>query len=294
MKNKVLMNVAGSATRKVVLFTIVNLGYDFIEFQNTEDLKFKHSLLKDSIVMLVHELNYSTYDRDFEMIKEVSNKKIKVLLIIDRYETQVIDDAMEAGAADVVVLPLKEEILKNKMKNVLANTVKPLEIDKHIDDEHIEHSYVDDGVIDFEINRADRGKYSISLVMVELHSVTEDETIEIIEKLKDRLRETDLVMRYGPLKLLLICPFTGKENIVEVENKVRTLVKENVNKFKNKAVFTIYGIAYPKDGENARELIDLLEEGIMNSRLLGRIKGTFNDIRKEEIEAYRRMFNKKY
>lgn len=294
MKNKVLMNVAGSATRKVVLFTIVNLGYDFIEFQNTEDLKFKHSLLKDSIVMLVHELNYSTYDRDFEMIKEVSNKKIKVLLIIDRYETQVIDDAMEAGAADVVVLPLKEEILKNKMKNVLANTVKPLEIDKHIDDEHIEYSYVDDGVIDFEINRADRGKYSISLVMVELHSVTEDETIEIIEKLKDRLRETDLVMRYGPLKLLLICPFTGKENIVEVENKVRTLVKENVNKFKNKAVFTIYGIAYPKDGENARELIDLLEEGIMNSRLLGRIKGTFNDIRKEEIEAYRRMFNKKY
>ncbi|PKM50147.1 MAG: hypothetical protein CVV02_12860 [Firmicutes bacterium HGW-Firmicutes-7] len=289
MKNKVLMNVAGNATRKIVLYTIVSLGYDFIEFQNPEDLRFKHGLLKDSIVMLIHELNYSTYERDFEMIKEVSNKKIKVLLIIDRYETRVIDDAMEAGANDIIILPLKEEVLKNKIKNILTNTVVPFQIE-----EQIEYTYVDDSVIDFELVRADRGKYSISLVMIELHSVMEDETIEIIEKLKDRLRETDLVMRYGPMKLLLICPFTGKENIVEIENKVRSLVKENVNNFKNKAVVTIYGISYPKDGEKARELIEMLDEGIMNSRLLGKIRGTFNDIRKDEIEAYRKLFNKKY
>ncbi|PKM93353.1 MAG: hypothetical protein CVU84_16170 [Firmicutes bacterium HGW-Firmicutes-1] len=289
MKNKVLVNVAGSATRKIALFTVVNLGYDFIEFQSPEDLKFKHSLLKDSIIMLLHEINYATYERDFEMIKEVSNKKIKVLLIIDRYETKVIDDAIEAGANDIIVLPLKEEMLKSKIKNILANIVKPFELE-----EDNEYSYIDDTIIDHEIIRADRGNYSISLVMVELHSINEEEIIELIEKLKSRLRETDLVMRYGPLKLLLICPFTGKENIVEVENKVRMLVKENFNKFKNKASVTIYGISYPKDGERARELIELLDEGIMNSRLLGRIRGTFSDIRKEEIETYKKLFNKKY
>lgn len=287
MKNKILINVSGFGSRKIIMSTIINLGFDFIEFHGAEDLKFKQSLLKDKIILMIHELNYTTYTKDFNMIKEVTKNQIKTLLIIDNYETKVIDDAIAAGADDVVVLPLKVEVIKNKIKNILSNVTKPLEFV-----EIKEITYMDPSAIEYEIIRADRGKYSISLVMIEFHGMIEDEILDLSEQIKLKLRETDLVMRYGAKKLLLVCPFTGKENIVEIENKVRIIVKENINQLTTRSNAIVYGITYPKDGENANELIALLEEGIMNSRMIGRIRGTFHDINKDDIETYKKIFKK--
>lgn len=291
VKNKILLNVAGTGAKKLIMSTIVNLGYDFNEFQDYDDLKFKQSLFKNKIMLIIYELNYTTYKKDFEMIKNITENKIKTLLIIERYDSKIIDDALAAGANDIIVLPLKEDVLKSKLKTVLSTITKPLEFVEIKEVKEI--AYIDSSVIEYEILRAYRGKYSISLVMVEFNGLNEEEVNDMSEEIKIKLRETDLVMKYSNNKLLLICPFTVKENIVEVENKVRQVVKDNVNKVNLKTNIIVYGITYPKDGENASELIKSLEEGIASSRIIGRIRGTFHDIKRDEIEVYKKIFKKK-
>lgn len=288
MKNKIIINVSGIGSKKMIMSTIIKLGYDFVEFQDQEDLKFKQNLFKDKIILMIYELNYITYKQDFDMIRNLTENHIKTILIIERYDAKIIDDALEAGAKDIITLPLKEEVLRNKIKTTLSNVKKPLEF---IEIKAV--NYMDPSVIESEIIRADRGKYSISLIMVEFHGLNEEEILNLCEKIKEKLRETDLVMKYGAKILLLICPFTGKENIVEVENKVRVVAKESIEQIKTKSNVIVYGITYPKDGENANELITLLEEGLANSRMIGRIRGTFHDIKKDDIEIYKKIFRKK-
>ncbi len=288
MRKKVLVNVETQSVKKMVLTSIMGLEYDFVEFNSPEDLRFKFNLLKDAIVLMIYELNYISFKTDFEIIKEMSDQAIKTLVISDRYETAIIDNALEVGASDIIIAPLKEEVLKGKIRTLIEgvqNVTTLMEIK--------EKKFADDNVIDYEILRADRGKYSISLVMVEFSGILEEEIDWFIVKVKGKLRETDLIFRYNSTRLLLICPFTMKENVVEIENKVRAVRSENYMAFKTKVGIFVYGISYPKDGENTSELLMLLDAGIKNSILLGSIRGTFRDINKTEKETYVKMLRKR-
>lgn len=287
MKKKILVNSGTLIVKRMVLTSIVQLDYDFVEFNSPDDLKFKLNLLRESIVLMIDELNYDTYKTDFEIIKEVSEQGIKTLIISDRYESEIIDSALEVGASDIIILPLKEDVLKSKMKTLIEGSKNLLPQNEK------ERKFADDNIINYEIVRADRGKYSISLVMVEFSGILEEEIEWFTLKLKGKLRETDLIFRYNAMRILLICPFTMKENVVEIENKVRAVRSENYMDFKTKVGIFVYGISYPKDGKNTQELLALLDSGIKNSILLGSIRGTFSDINKTEKETYVRMLRKR-
>ncbi|MBC7959688.1 MAG: hypothetical protein H7X94_07465 [Vallitaleaceae bacterium] len=288
MRKKILVNVNAFAVKKVVLSTIVGLDYDFIEFCSEEDLRFKFTLLKDSIILMIHEINYMTYKKDLELIKVISGNGVKTLVITDRYESAIIDEAMDIGANDILVLPLKEEVLKNKVVNLIEGSKFA-----KIEDAAIAKVFVDENMIDSEIARADRGKYSISLVMVEFTGILDEEVEWFMVKLRAKLRETDIVFRYSAVKLLLICPFTTKENVVEVENKVRAVRSENFIHFRMKVALFVYGISYPKDAKTSTDLLVLLDGGIKNSILLGNIRGTFSDFNKADKETYVKILKKR-
>lgn len=288
MRKKIMTNVSSQIVKNMVLTTIVQGDYDFIEFTSAEDLVFKFNLLRESIVLMIYELNNKSYKMDSEVSKEIKGYGIKTLVISDKYESEIIDQAMDSGASDIIISPLKEDILKSKIKNLIDSTSNRLS-----QNEGEQSPLAEDGMVDYEILRADRGKYSISLVMVEFSGILDEEIDWVIIKLKAKLRETDLVFRYGPMRLLLICPFTLKENVVEIENKVRAVRTENYMSFKTKVGLFVYGISYPKDGKNASELVFFLDKGIKNSILLGNIRGTFSDINKTDKETYVKLLQKR-
>ncbi len=287
MKDKILVFIQGIPEKKMVLLTLAQMGYTFVECLNVEDMRFKLDLFKDRVLLMIHELNHNNYQKDFEMIKEINAKGIKTILIIDKYNIKIIDDAMAAGTSDIIELPLKSEILKNKLNTIVENKEKTPEISEKKD-----ISWIKPEAIEKELLRADRGKYSVSLIMIELYGVKEEEMLNLSEKFSEKLRETDIVMRYGIKRLLLVCPFTEKEHTVEIENKIRDVLEENIDNLVKKASAVVYGISYPKDGEDAVMLIKMLNEGVKNSKFIGKTKGTFRDISKEEIEAYRKIFKK--
>lgn len=287
MEKKVLINIVSINTKVVVLSSLVSMAIDFVETYNEDDLKFKCNLLKNEIAVYIHELNYNEYNKDFLMIKALNTKNIKVIIFIDQYNAQVIDDAMKAGVYDILTLPLKEKIFTNKIKSLFAyNDTKNLKTNSKIKiDDKINNSTL----VHKEILRADRGNYSVSIIVVELVNMQKSEIDKYCEDLEIKLRTTDIISRCHKNRLLLLCPFTKKEDIVQVENKVRTIFKEHYKRTKNKSGLFIYGVSYPEDSNNLDLLFKRLEDGIHNSMIIGNMSGTFNEISRDKIENYRKM-----
>lgn len=288
MLKKILVNIYEQTNKKTVLTTVVETENDFIEYSTFDDLVFKMNLFKDSVVLMIHELNVMNKTNDLLLIKEAKKHDIKVLVIAQRYDTSIIDDVMGVGADDIVVSPLKEIVLKNKIKTLINKAPCMTQVN----DREKYKLMIDYKLIEQELIRADRGKYSLSFIMIEFSGILEEEIEWFIDKLNEKLRETDLVLRYCVNRLLIICPFTIKENIVEVENKVRLVRSENYNQFKMKVAMFVYGISYPNDAVTIEDLCSLLDSGINKSIMLSSLRGTFNDMNKEEKETYLKMLQR--
>ena len=283
---KIMVGMEGISAKKVLLTALVQMGYDFVEYSSYEDFKFKAELLSAKVIMVVHELNYASYKKEFEFLKQMGGMQIPCILLIDKYDAKVIDDAMGAGLQDIMVMPVKADVIKNKIDS-LMNKKSETELSQSTD------TVFDISIVDTEIQRANRGNYSLSLVLYELSGASEEETTAYMDALHPWFRETDVQVKCGTNRVLLICPFTIKDDIVEVENKLRKFSKERRSQFEGKVDLWLYGLSYPKDGKDTGELIKLLTDGLKNSMFLGGLKGSFYDLGKSELEQYRSMFKKK-
>lgn len=288
MNGKIFVNVLNVQARIEIITEIAKLNYDFIETNMASDLRFKYDLFKDKISIFVHELSDRNYHQEFRLIEDMVARGIKIIILLEKYSAKAIDDAMQAGASDVIVLPLNEGVFHNKL-NAIIGLSKKIEKSTTITKEE-DKVLISPTVINGEIARANRGAYNISLVLFEIGQSSPEELDWFIDQLQ--YRETDVVLRYSKNKGLAICPFTGKENIAEVENKVRNLYIRQKNEFKLETDLSVYGITYPKDGENANELMRKLEEGIHDFKVFSNIKGTLKDINRDEFEKVYRLLKR--
>jgi len=285
MKQKVLVNVDTLSARKKVLSTIVSVGYDFVEANTYDDIKFKCDLLRDHIILYIHELDYRIYEEEMAYIKNIISRGIKVMLIIDNYDVAIIDEALSIGIHDIVQMPIDMEIISKKLKNVIIGSVTVTDEAKKVTQDAAFKKHNAQIIVN-EIARAKRGNYEVSMILI--RNLNQDSSMisDIIKDLKKHLRDTDRILHYEEDKILLICPFTVKPYVVEIENKVRNIYRLLDL---SEQSFALYGLTYPKDVTENQDILTRLEKGIDNSILLGNLKGTLSDIGFEQFEAYKKM-----
>jgi AmiR/NasT family two-component response regulator len=285
MKQKILVNVENLFAKKIILSTIVSVGYDFVEANTYNDIKFKCDLLKGNIIIYVHELDYSVFEEEIAYIKNIIARGIKVVLIIDDYDVNIIDEAINIGVHDIVEMPIDRQILAKKLNSfVFKEQVVEIDVSKQVEDASLKK--FNEKVIHNEIARAVRGNYQVSMIMVDNLSGDSGLTENIIHVFKNQMRDTDKVLNYADNRILLVCPFTVKSYIVEVENKVRNIYKEI---HKDDRLFVLYGLTYPEDVDDTEAILKRLEKGIENSIALRNFTGTLSDIGFEQFEAYKKM-----
>lgn len=264
---------------------VISEGHDFVEGNSYDDVKFKCELLKDHIILYIHELDYSRYDQEMSAIGSIIKRGYKTILIIDNYDVGIIDDALAIGVHDIVEMSVDQKILSKKIKNIIKpEEVKSLvEVETNYDESHKIH---DKNIIDNEIARALRGGYELSMILIKGLRYNPEVMRKVMESLKVQLRDTDRVLHYDAEQILLICPFTRKSYIVDVENKVRAIYDKVDDE---NHLFTLYGLTYPSDVSAEEDILSKLEKGIRNSLLIGNLKGTLTDIGFEQFEAYKKM-----
>lgn len=177
--------------------------------------------------------------------------------------------AIKAGGVDYVIKSGKIDVLVSKINKIVE---KGYHVPFKITEEKIEFDFYT--YLKLEVSHAKRGKHPLTLLVLSLFTKkgeTEeplpDEMVrEGVETVKKKLRDIDGVLRFGPSKILLILPTTGKEGSKVVEKKVVDIIGSHKFLSTDIGAATIsikFGRAtLPDDVDTWETLLEKAQEGI--------------------------------
>ena len=133
------------------------------------------------------------------------------------------------------------------------------------------------GRIDYEVKRANRFKYDLSIIFLDLdlfkdvndkhgHLTGSKMLKEVADLLILKTRNIDMVCRYGGDEFIILMPETSKKNALHVANKLRSAVK--AHKFLTKEginyhITSSFGVAsFPGDAKSKDELIHMADNAM--------------------------------
>lgn len=279
MNGKVLLNIYSLQVRNDVLNILVQHEYDFLEVFSEYELKFKYNLMKEKLDIYIHELDEGNYEESLEQIRQIDSRHIKVIVMIHEYSSRIIHDTLALKVRDIIVLPIERDHLTKKILS-LANVEKAVNYMPEIPPN--KEVYINKQEIESEINRAVRGEYSLSFVIIKYDGIEKEVCKVFGKKLATILRTTDRLVKYDENKLLALCPFTSKVFLVEVENKIRQAYS-SLSKNKENSMY-LYGVTFPVDGKDADMLLKKLLDGLHDSAIVSNIEGTLYQMTKEKLK----------
>lgn len=283
MNGKVLLNVYTVSVKNDILNILVQNGYDFIEVFNEHELTFKYNLIKEKLNLYIHELDENNYDESLRQMASIDSKNIRCIVLIHKYSSRVIDDTLALDVKDIVVLPIERD---NLLKKIMSSIKKPEPVAAYMPSMPPEPEVqVDRSRMIDEINRAVRGDYPLSFVMIEYDSMG----IEVYKVFKRELfillRTTDILLKYDKNRLLALCPFTPKSHLVEVENKIRLAHMELSKVTVTPSTIYLYGVTFPDDGDDLDRLIKSMLDGIHDSMVFSKLDGTLHQMDRDALRT---------
>ena len=149
------------------------------------------------------------------------------MAIIHEGTSEIVSGAKDAKIDDVFLIPEKRELLQGSFNKRLDQFIKKFPSAIINNPEWIEYrknivsAFSENEDLKREIKRAGRGKYPVSFVMGRIFGAEPEKIQDFYRRLKSVLRDTDRIMNYDSRTFVIVCPFTPKENLMQVENKIR-------------------------------------------------------------------------
>ena len=287
MSGKVLLNVYSIQVKNDLLSIFVDNDMDVLEVINEHDLLFKHRLIKNNLDVYVQEFDEEHYDRSIAQLEMIDRDKVRCVVMIHAYSSQIIDDTLALNVKDIIVLPMKRDDLKRKIlppvyvvSKAEAMPKEPVKL--NTSEDSVQKTFREEPLV-IEIARANRGNYPLSLVLVNAVDFSKEAFSLFEDELRRLLRTTDEILEYDEKTMLLMCPFTTKDHVVEVENKVREAFSAVRFRGYSNGNMYLYGVTYPTDGRFSKPLLRLLKDGIHDSRLFSELDGPLSKLTQKDV-----------
>ncbi len=225
-------------------------------------------------------------------VKEISPKTDLVVMTgFPSVETAV--ECMKNGASDYLAKPIDLEYLniiveKSLYKRVLEKRAAEREYFEHISRVDgltglYNHKFFHE-LLDAEISRSDRYKYSFSLIMIDIddfkiindnygHQSGDNILKEIASILKALVRKTDPAVRYGGEEFAIILSQTAREHgRVFADRIVKGIATSKLKDFSHNETVTVsVGLAgYPDDARTHESLIKRADEALYRAKKMGK------------------------
>lgn len=173
--------------------------------------------------------------------------------------------------------PFKDEEFKERI--VRHITFKPKEVD-HVNKEF---SFNFQRYLQSELKKAEKGKYSVSILMSTFYrpvqvfnEAIEKEYLSINDLIYNQLRElfwdTDIFVKYGSQSFIGIFPFSDENTNKTITEKINSSFKELQNKANNLSKYDIINVCVtsPLDGNEKdvlfKKLVEKMEKGINDKK----------------------------
>lgn len=269
MEGKVLIYVRDLQLGRWILSWASVNHVPFVECYRDMDLEYRANLIKENNKLFVYEFLDEDHEAQFLMLQKMSESGFKILVVFPEYRIQFIDEGMKVGVDDMLVHPIEMPILSSKLSKLLQLPVDEPEPEPE------EVQTMDYMVtVEREIRRAKRGHYELSFVMFSFVSSADSHLEEFFDVMKSTLRETDILLHINAAnRYLVVCPFTKKEYIVEVENKIRDVFHfmKQRGQFTSHSKVYVHGLTLGEDGMDFKELMEKMENGIEGSKSIDQL-----------------------
>jgi diguanylate cyclase (GGDEF)-like protein len=222
-----------------------------------------------------------------EMLRKVKaiNSNTCVIMITAYPSVESVTEAMHEGAYDYIIKPFNIEEINLVLRRAVERQYL---LHEAVQKEFYQELSVLDGltglynhrhffeVLPREIERAQRYKRSVSLLMIDLDDFKKyndtnghlagDKLLQDLSTVLVRaVRSADMVFRYGGEELTVICPETDKQEGVDVAKRLFNLARERV------PVTMSIGLAtYPDDAQSEKELIAKADVAVYQAKHLGK------------------------
>lgn len=144
-----------------------------------------------------------------------------------------------------------------------------------------------DEVLKYELLRFARTKQSFGLIIVDVdyfksvndefgHNVGDNVLVSIVDVIRNNIRQTDILGRWGGEEFVIIVTETTKEDIVYFSQKLRKIIEstpiEDIG-FKTCS----FGVTISKNGDNSNKIIERADSALYLAKQKGRNKVEFID-----------------
>ncbi len=299
MADKILCNIADRLIKGILLKRLFEKDLEFLEVMDEKDLYLKLDIFKEAILFYIIQINENSYKEQFKMIKDLKRKSglsnFPVMAIIHAGSADFVNGAKQTGIEDVILMPKKREQYKDFFLNRLDDFLKKIPVTNRVHPDideirkRILSSLSSNSDLKSEITRASRGKYSVSYVMGRITGVHIGMIQEFYDRLKGGMRETDKVINNDYRTFIVVCPFTTKEYIIEIEKKVRKAFEDMFGEYTRFRRLDMYGATYPDDAKSMVKLLEIMEKGVSDSIIISSINEPLNTLSRERLEEYRNM-----
>lgn len=137
-----------------------------------------------------------------------------------------------------------------------------------------------DEILDYEIKQSKRYKHDLSLIFADIdnfkiindtfgHDKGDQVLIEISKILKNNLRDTDSIGRWGGEEFVIICKKTDKNRAFIIAEKIRKIIEQHDFTTGNKQTAS-FGIAEYIDGDDRRNLTTKADSAMYKAKQLSK------------------------
>ncbi|MDF2839454.1 MAG: transcriptional regulator [Clostridia bacterium] len=196
---------------------------------------------------------------------KIKNPKVPIIVLTSNNKKELFLKTIMAGVGDFILKPFEDDFLKERIQGFLRRkSEEPNEV------AHVISKSLDE-YVNSEISKANKGKYSFSVLMTtffkpldEVSLRQENEykrlSVDLHKSLSEVIWVTDVLIQYGNQSFIGIFPFCDIDNVNKIHDKI-------VNKFhevKSADIrLTNYHIAnafatYPTEGNDFVEIMSKL------------------------------------
>jgi polar amino acid transport system substrate-binding protein len=276
--------------------TLASIGYEFqtkyfgelkIAGKISENLKLSIAVIKDNEILL-NILQKTINSISNEIHREIFNKWIPI-----KYEKQIdysLVWKISFAALFLILLTIYWNRKIIRANNLLKEAKKDIEKkNKELEQLSITDKLTNlynrrklDELLENEIHRCERFGHSFGFAILDIdyfkdvndtygHQIGDKVLIEIASILKDNLRKTDFVGRFGGEEFVIICP---ESDIVRVSNLMENFKKliENHNFEIIKHKTASFGVTVSKKGDTIDSILKRADEALYVAKNSGRNK----------------------
>ena len=245
--NNIVLIEGISLSRFTMKKMLIQEGYNVSDYAQAGDW-LEGRTTQEQVDLMIVSVNNGDEALRFVQERKHELSSVPLIFLLREISKDAVSFLAKQGAVDFLLKPVDNKRLLDRIHSLLPNrfiTTNPEEL------------------IRSEVARAERGKYSFSILQIGLKESSQSEetpTVRVLDRLKTELasifRKVDSMFIYAN-KLVVLLPFTHKSGAKVVVGKVERFLKEHEALFPNKLV--IGCATYPDDSKSWQSMLEIAD-----------------------------------